>query len=110
MPLVDLVILALACWRLVLLVQQERGPLAVFTRIRERLGVMHDEDGMPVSWPDTEVGLLVRCCRCGSIWVGVGLAGIYLATPVAATLLALPFALSAGALIVEVIVDGQSTD
>lgn len=110
MPLVDLIILALATWRLVLLVQQERGPFAGFTRLRERLGVAHDEDGAPISWPDTELGRLIRCCWCGSVWVGIGLAGVYMAWPMAATVLALPFALSAGALIVEVIVDGKSTD
>ncbi len=106
MQLVELVVLGLACWRLASLAQFERGPFAVFTRLRGRFGVEHDEDGLPVSWPDGEVGRMARCIRCGSVWVGVGLAGLYLWWPVAATLLALPFALSAVAIALEVIFDG----
>lgn len=85
-------------WRIGRMLQYERGPLSVFTRLRLRLGVQHDEDGEPVSWPDTEAGRLVRCLDCGSVWVAVGLAGIYLWQPSAALAMALPFALSAVAI------------
>lgn len=108
MQLVEFVVLALATWRIAYLVQFERGPFAVFSRLRERLGIEHDEDGEPVSWPDSEPGRLVGCIRCGSVWTGVCLVGLYLAWPLAATVLALPFALSAVAIAMEVMINGQS--
>lgn len=108
MRFVEFVVLALATWRIAYVLQFERGPFAVFARARALLGVEHDEDGQPVSWPEGEAGRLVGCIRCGSVWIGVCLAGLYLAWPLAATVLALPFALSAVAIAVEVIIDGKS--
>lgn len=102
MPLGTLLLLGLATWRIVCLLQRERGPMAVLTRMRAALGVSHDEAGEPIGWPDTEIGALVRCPWCLSVWVGVGLAGLYLLWPGLGVALALPFALSALALAVEV--------
>ena len=66
----------------------------------------HDAEGSPASWPDTEVGILARCLDCGSVWVGLGLAGLYLLAPGLALALALPFALSTVAIGLGVMVDG----
>ena len=106
MSLVELVVLALATWRLGRLVQFERGPGAIFIRLRELAGVEHDEDGKPTSYPDTELGILARCLDCGSVWIGVGLAGLYLLAPGPALVVALPLALSGAAVGLEVMVDG----
>jgi hypothetical protein len=100
LQLADVLVLGLATWRIVNLLQRERGPMAILTRMRAALGVSHDEAGEPVGWPDTELGLLVRCPWCLSVWVGVGLAGVYLLWPGLGVALALPFALSAMALAV----------
>ena len=100
MSLVMLLILALATWRITSILQGERGPWAVFERIRERMGIEHDEDGHPTSYPDTELGRLTSCPLCGSVWIGACLAGVYFASPVAGLLLALPFTLSALAILI----------
>ncbi len=95
---VELLILGLGVWRIARLLQYERGPLSVFARLRGRLGVQHDEDGEPLGWPDSEAGRLLRCLDCGSVWVGLGMAGLYLWQPALVLALALPFALSAAAI------------
>lgn len=98
MSLSELIVLGLATWRIADLLHYGRGPYGVFTRLRGRLRVSHDEDGEPVAWPDTEMGRLLRCLDCGSVWVGTGLVGLYLWSPWVAVILALPFALSAMAI------------
>ncbi len=90
------------------MLQYERGPMQVLARLRMRFGVEHDEDGEPVSWPDTEIGRLARCLDCGSVWVGVGLAGLYFLWPTVVLALAIPFALSAVAIGLGVMIDGTS--
>jgi hypothetical protein len=105
--LTEVVILCLACWRLSHLVQYERGPLAVFARIRHLAAVHHDADGEPLSWPDTELGRLVCCLWCGSVWVGAGLVGLYLYAPNVAIILSLPLALSAAAIVIQEVTDGK---
>ena len=106
MTLLDLVILALATWRIGSLAHYERGPFRIFGTIRSHFGVTHDDDGEPIAWPDTEMGRLIRCLDCGSVWIGLGLAGLYFLSPRWAVVLAFPFALSAAAIGLEVIIGG----
>jgi hypothetical protein len=103
MSVVALTILALATWRITSIVQGERGPWAICERIRERMGIEHDEDGHPISYPDTELGRLTSCPLCGSVWVGAGLAGVHLAWPLALEVVCLPFALSALAILIGIV-------
>ena len=104
---IEVVVLCLACWRLSHLVQYERGPLAVFQRIRMLAAVQHGPDGEPLAWPDTELGRLVRCLWCGSVWIGLGLVGLYLYAPDVAVIFSLPFAVSAGAIVIQEVADGK---
>ena len=106
--LADLVLLGLATWRLTKLVQDERGPFAILARIRALFGIGHDEEGQPLSWPDTELGRLASCHWCGSIWAAVGLVGLYLLVPKVGIILALPLALSALSIGWEEVVNGKS--
>lgn len=106
--LTEFVVLCLACWRITHLVQYERGPLAICARIRSLAAIHHGEDGEPIAWPDTEMGRLARCLWCGSVWVGAGLVGLYLAAPSVALILALPFAASTAAIALQEVIDGQS--
>lgn len=100
MSATELAILALATWRLSRLLVDERGPWGLLVVLRERLAdVEHDERGRPVSWPDGERGLVIRCLDCCSVWLGLGLVGLYLWAPAVAIVLALPFALSAAAIL-----------
>ena len=101
MTLVDVLVLALATWRLTSLLLNERGPWALLARLRALGGVEHDRDGEPVSWPATEVGTLLGCHWCSSVWVGLGLAGLYLLAPGLALVLSLPLALSAAVILVQ---------
>jgi len=95
----DLIILALAVWRLGSLLTYERGPWHVFQFVREKLGgIAHDAGGHPAANPATFLGELLSCQYCCTIWLGVLAAAGYWALGVAAVWLALPFALSAAAL------------
>ena len=67
----NLLLVGLAAWRLTSLIREERGPFLMFTRFRELCGVTHNEDGAPVNFPDTEIGLVLSCSKCLSIWVGL---------------------------------------
>jgi hypothetical protein len=58
----DLIILALACWRLSYLLTKEKAPFGVMTRIRER----------------TTLGGLLSCLFCASIWSAVIMTLLYL--------------------------------
>jgi len=105
--LVEFLILGLATWRLGNLVQYERGPKAIFTKFRERFGITHGDDGTPMAYPDSEMSKLLECVWCGSVWVGLGMVGLYLWSPRVAVCIALPFALSAASIIVGVMINGK---
>ena len=64
-----LLAVGLATWRVSSLLVWERGPWAVFTRLRARAGVTHDDAGEPVAWPAQGVGLALACVWCVSLWV-----------------------------------------
>lgn len=48
----------------------EDGPYAILRKGRERLGVQHDDDGIPVAYVG-EAAQLVSCMYCLSVWVGI---------------------------------------
>jgi hypothetical protein len=104
----DFAVLALATARLARMLTGERGIYGAFARLRRLFGIEHDEDGEPVSWPDTEAGRLLRCPLCCSVWVGAGMVGLYLWAPGITVIVALPLALSAVAVTWGEWVDGQS--
>ena len=92
------VILALATWRLTSLLVWEDGPFEVFARIRHVLGVRYDEGNVP--YGENWLAKGVVCPACTSVWFGIFWAVAYLLWP-DVVWVALPFALSAGAGIVE---------
>ena len=96
-------VLILATWRLSSLLAQEAGPRDMFARLRERLGVWYDDTGDPQG--DTVLAQGITCVWCSSVWVGVVLAAAYWLAPDVAFWLALPFALSAGAIVVHEVVE-----
>lgn len=97
-----LLILTLATWRLTTLLVNEAGPFDVFERLRYAAGVRYDERSERYGTNVVARGLI--CVWCVSVWVGALLAlGQWLAPGVVGWL-ALPFALSAGALVVERVV------
>ena len=72
--LTDLVILALASWRLAYMLVNEDGPGAVFSRLRYRAGVRsvvtRDNAGQPVASKVALNGLAegLMCVWCVSVW------------------------------------------
>ena len=92
-----ILILALATWRIASLLASEPGPWDVFGRLRKLAGVRYDEAGVP--YGTNEVSKAMICAWCSSAWIGLGLGAIYYVTPAVSFWLALPFALSAGAVI-----------
>jgi len=96
-------VLILATWRLSSLLAQEAGPADVFARLRERVGVWYDAAGDPQG--DNAVAQGITCVWCSSVWVGIVLAAAYWLAPDVTFWLALPFALSAGAIVVHEVIE-----
>lgn len=67
----------------------ERGPWAILVKFRSWTGIEHYEDGNPM----TRVGVL-GCLWCTSVWV----ACVLMVVPL---IVVAPFAISAGAILVE---------
>lgn len=90
--------LSLAAWRLASLVANEDGPWMMFKRLRQRAE----------HWCNTnrfcrELGLaeLFSCEWCNSIWIGVGLTGLYLWLGETVLYFALPLALSTVVIVIK---------
>lgn len=97
-PQNSLIVHGLATWRVTHILVYEAGPYNVFIRLRERMGIAHDDAGVPVAWPD---GLVLACALCTSVWV----AAIMLLVP---THIKTVFATSAIACILERYNNGKS--
>lgn len=91
----ELLVLLLATWRLTSLIADEDGPWYMLERLRHRLGVAYDEHNVRYGRNELARGLL--CPWCLSVWVGAFWALLAAAWP-GAVWVALPFALSAGAI------------
>lgn len=66
--LVDLIVISLATWRLAALLIYEEGPWHLMTRLRERFGIIHEDDE-PVGWPTSMPGSIFKCMSCMGLWV-----------------------------------------
>jgi hypothetical protein len=98
----DIIILALAVFRLSNLIANEDGPLKMFDNLQEKLSYRAQTDGGV--W--VQAHELVSCPYCLSVWLGVAWAILFYTAPNASTWLALPFALSAITLILDRWVNG----
>jgi hypothetical protein len=94
----EFVILALATWRLTSLLVWEDGPFEVFAKLRHRLGVRYNN--MNMAYGTNWLAKGVVCPACASVWFGFFWAVLYLLWQ-PAWMLALPFALSALAIVIE---------
>ena len=69
----ELLIGGLAVWRLSALIAYERGPFAIFQRIRTVVGIDHFDDGSPdPASVHGELAQLLHCVWCVSLWIGIG--------------------------------------
>ncbi len=98
MTITDLSILSLATWRVTSLLNNESGPGDLLAKWRHWIGVRYDEHS--VAYGTNVIAKAVACVFCLSVWIGLFWTALYLAWP-PSVYLALPLALSAGAIIIE---------
>lgn len=95
----DLIILALATYRLSIMLanEWEAGPAGLLTKLRERAGLVYTESGTAVA-PAGSLADGLTCVYCNSPWIGAVFVLVYWLASSAgwqAGLLFLPLALSA---------------
>lgn len=95
----DIVLLALATFRISSLLVKEDGPFGIFAKLRRAVGITVNEYGQREA--DTFLGELLNCVWCVSVWVGVGWAVSYYLAPTFTTWFALPLALSTVAIVIS---------
>lgn len=95
----DILILILATWRLTSLIVNEEGPYHSLARFRHWVGLRYDEMSVPYGTNELASGL--SCLWCASVWCGAAWAVLYWIAPNLTLMLALPLALSAGAVLVD---------
>lgn len=98
---VGLLILILATWRITSLVTEEDGPWFVFERFRYKAGIRDDKEYPGLRYGRNEFARGLLCFYCSSLWVGILLVITYWFVPVLAIVMMLPFALSAGAILMR---------
>lgn len=89
------VLIALATWRLSSMIVREDGPLLLFFRLREAVGITHDEDRHILTVPDRFWSNLLSCVWCSSIWIAADWMVLWTLLPSVAVPLAAIFAASA---------------
>ena len=97
-----LLVLGLATWRISSLFVSENGPLDIFVKFRFIIGVRYDSLSQPVG--TNFIADLFTCVWCASVWFGLFFAVLWFINADAAIILALPFALSAVAILIETFV------
>lgn len=95
----DYLILALATWRISSLLVTEAGPMDIFERMRHQLGVRYDNNSE--KYGTNALSEMLICVWCTSVWVAVLWVTLYALWPKRTKQIALPLALSAGAILVE---------
>ena len=94
-------VMGCATWRVSYMLLYERGPFDLFIEIREGIGIGHYQDGKPSSYPETFFGLLFSCVYCMSVWIAGAFVLLALLSQLIAYWLALPFAVSALAMLID---------
>ena len=97
--IVALLVLGLATWRVSSLFVAEEGLLGIFAKFRFFIGVKYDSLSQPVG--TNFIADIFTCVWCASVWVGLFFAVLWFINADAAIILALPFALSAVAILIE---------
>lgn len=59
----------------------EDGPFKAFHHLRRAVGVEHDPEGRPYSWPTWFPANLLECTWCLSVWVAGILLAVWLLIP-----------------------------
>jgi len=99
--LAEFLILAFATWRItnLLVDDNEVGPYQILPWLRDKLGVYYDEKNRKLG--RNELGNMLLCPWCTSIWVGAIIALGYIVFPQLTLALTLLFALSGMSLLIR---------
>lgn len=103
MKIENLLIYILAVWRIANMFVNEAGPGNILLKLRELIGIRHDDEGRAVEIPDNFMAQLFSCVWCFSIWVGLFVATFWLISPEWSLKFVIPFALSGGAVCIEIL-------
>lgn len=97
--LVGFAVLVLASYRMAILAADvdEGGPWNILARLRRLVGVTLDDYSQP--YGTTMVSRMILCVYCNSIWIGLFWTLVYFIFGSLAIWLALPLALSGGAVL-----------
>lgn len=101
----NLLLLALATWRLTNLLTDEQGPFDMFVHMRHKLGVR--KNAQNENYGITELGKLFSCIWCLSPWIGLLFSVVYYLRRGVAIAITLPLSLSALALLYQKILRGK---
>lgn len=94
------VILVLATWRISHLLAKEHGPHEILSTLRYCLGVRCEGEPPYAEYGKNVISKMIICVWCNSIWIGLFFTVLYVIWhPI--WMIALPFALSAGAVMVD---------
>ncbi len=80
-PLLQVIGVVLGAWRLSVLLVFEGGPAGLIRRLRELMGVEHNDDGEPIGIPETFPGSLFGCTWCMTAWTTAALYAILWVAP-----------------------------
>lgn len=103
--IVALLILGFATWRVSSLLVSEEGPFSVLAKFRFIIGVRYDELSRPIG--TNVIADLFTCVWCASVWIGLFFAVIWYINNDIAIIIALPFAISSLAIIIDSFVKGE---
>lgn len=93
---INLIIYALAVWRISSIFVNEGGPFDLFLKIRTNIaGIKYDEFGKMSMIPGNVLAGILSCVWCCSMWIGFFFTLFWLVFPTISFILAVPFALSA---------------
>lgn len=107
MDLSDFAILALATWRVVSFVHEDKwaGPFNILPRFRHIIGIRYDVENRKVvaARPRWRVPIadMHLCIYCMSVWYGLAAALLWLIAPRVTIYAALPFAIAAVVAIIQ---------
>ena len=99
----DYLVIALAVWRLSSLLVNELGPYVILERLRNKVGVKIEPNTL-IPYGSNQFAELFVCVWCMSFWIGIIAWISYLLNARLTVIIAIPLALSAGAIVIERIV------
>jgi hypothetical protein len=101
--MIEIAVLILATCRMASLLANEEGPGYLFEKVRYLVGVRYADENDKASdrYGLNQLARLILCPWCSSVWIGMVWALLFALSQFVTFYLALPFALSAGAILLH---------